>query len=100
MNFLKYSALRLGLLIVVFVLGLWLRLGIVFAGATSIVIAFAICYIFFPRLHTAAGQDLRRWVSRSPKLRKDSLAAEDAAAEDSSVEAADSIGIDTGDPRR
>lgn len=87
MNFLKYSALRLGLLIAVFVVGVWLRLGLVFAGITAIIIAFAICYIFFPRLHIAASQDVRRWISRTPKIAKDSLGTEDAQAEDAYVDA-------------
>ncbi|MDO5617486.1 DUF4229 domain-containing protein [Kocuria sp.] len=87
MNFLKYSALRLGLLIVVFVAGLYLRLGILFAGLAAIIIAFAVCYIFFPKLHVGARQDLGRWISRSPKIRKDTLADEDAEAEDSYVDA-------------
>lgn len=96
MNFLKYSALRLGLLILVFALGLWLRLGILFAGLAAIIIAFAVCYIFFPKLHIAASQDLARWISRSPKIRKDTLAVEDADVEDSYVDSADQVEINTG----
>lgn len=90
MNFLKYSALRLGLLILVFALGLWLRLGILMAGLTAIIIAFAVCYIFFPKLHVAASQDLNRWISRTPKIRKDTLANEDEEAEDAYVESVES----------
>lgn len=97
MNFLKYSALRLGLLILVFALGLWLRLGILFAGAAAIIIAFAVCYIFFPKLHIGASQDLARWISRSPKIRKDTLADEDANVEDSYVDSSDQVEINTGE---
>lgn len=97
MNFLKYSALRLGLLILVFALGLWLRLGILFAGVAAIIIAFAVCYIFFPKLHIGASQDLARWISRSPKIRKDTLADEDANVEDSYVDSSDQVEINTGE---
>lgn len=97
MNFLKYSALRVALLVIVFALGLWLRLGILFAGLAAIVIAFAVCYIFFPKLHVAASQDLNRWISRSPKIRRDSLQDQDAEAEDTYVESTDEARISTGE---
>ncbi|NHU84663.1 DUF4229 domain-containing protein [Kocuria sp. JC486] len=95
MNFLKYSVLRLGLLVVVFVAGLYLRLGILFAGAAAIIIAFAVCYIFFPKLHIAASQDFHRRISRSPKIRRESLRDEDAEIEDAYVDSTDDPVTDT-----
>ncbi|WP_181954164.1 DUF4229 domain-containing protein [Kocuria coralli] len=89
MNFLKYSTLRLGLLVLAFVLGLWLRLGILLSGLTSIIIAFAVCYIFFPKLHIAASQDLNRLFSRTPRIRRDSLGDEDAEIEDAYADSAE-----------
>ena len=67
MNFLKYSLLRLGILVALFVLCLYLGLGLVFSGIAAVIAAFAVCYIFFPKLHYAAGQDFHRFISRSPK---------------------------------
>lgn len=67
MNFLKYSALRLAVLAIAFVLFMALDLGLVFSGIAAVIVAFAVCYIFLPRLHIAASQDLNRWISRSPR---------------------------------
>ena len=45
MNFLKYSLLRLGILVVLFLLFMLLGLGLVFSGIAAVVAAFAICYL-------------------------------------------------------
>ena len=67
MNFLKYSLLRLGILIVVFVISMYVGAGLILSGIAAVVAAFAICYIFFPKLHLAASQDFHRWIDRSPR---------------------------------
>lgn len=86
MNFLKYSALRLAILAIAFVLFLLLDLGLIFSGIAAVLVAFAICYLFFPRLHIAASDDLNRWISRSPRpKRRDTL--QDTAEEDAEAEA-------------
>ncbi|CAL8899395.1 DUF4229 domain-containing protein [Kocuria varians] len=82
MNFLKYSLLRLGILIAFFLVCLYLGLGLVFSGIAAVIAAFAICYIFFPKLHYAAGQDFHRFISRSPKP-QNRVALEDQEFEDS-----------------
>jgi len=46
------------------------------------VAAFAICYIFFPKLHLAASHDFHRWIDRAPKP-KNRVALEDEEIEDS-----------------
>ena len=69
MNFLKYSALRLAILAVAFVLFMALDLGLIFSGIAAVIVAFAVCYLFFPKLHIAASEDLNRAISRSPKPR-------------------------------
>ena len=81
-NFLKYSLLRLGILVALFLLFMLLGLGIIFSGIAAVLAAFAVCYIFFPRLHYAAGQDFRRFISRSPKP-ANRVALEDQEIEDS-----------------
>ena len=48
--------------------------------------AFAVCYIFFPKLHYAAGQDFHRFISRSPKP-QNRVALEDQEYEDSYTDA-------------
>ncbi|GEC99039.1 hypothetical protein KVA01_11940 [Kocuria varians] len=78
----KYSLLRLGILIAFFLVCLYLGLGLVFSGIAAVIAAFAICYIFFPKLHYAAGQDFHRFISRSPKP-QNRVALEDQEFEDS-----------------
>ena len=78
----KYSLLRLGILVVLFLLFMLVGLGMVFSGIAAVLAAFAICYIFFPKLHYAAGQDFHRFVSRSPKP-ANRVALEDQEVEDS-----------------
>ena len=82
MNFVKYSLLRLGILVVLFLLFMLVGLGMVFSGIADVLAAFAICYIFFPTLHYAAGQDFHRMISRSPKP-ANRVALEDQEIEDS-----------------
>ena len=86
MNFLKYSLLRLGILVVLFLLFMLLGLGLVFSGIAAVVAAFAICYIFFPTLHYAAGQDFHRFIARSPKP-TNRVELEDQEIEDSHTDA-------------
>ena len=82
MNFLKYSLLRFGLMIVVFLLCMWLNVGLILSGVFAILIAFAVSYLAFPKLHVAAGQDMQRWFS---KHRKDTPQKK-AVAEDTEIE--------------
>ena len=84
MNFVKYSLLRLGILVVLFLLFMLAGLGLVFSGIAAVLAAFAICYIFFPKLHYAAGQDFHRFISRSPKP-ANRVALEDQEIEDTST---------------
>ena len=86
MNFVKYSLLRLGILVVLFLLCMYLGLGLVFSGIAAVVAAFAICYIFFPTLHYAAGQDFHRFIARSPKP-TNRVELEDQEIEDSYTDA-------------
>lgn len=85
MKFLYYTLIRLGLLLVVFYLCWRLGTGLVLAGVFGVLISFAVAYLAFPRLHTAAGEDMARLVRRRPR-RENTVAREDAAAEDDYVE--------------
>ncbi|WP_144827884.1 DUF4229 domain-containing protein [Kocuria rhizophila] len=86
MNFVKYSLLRLVILVVLFLLFMLAGLGLVFSGIAAVLAAFAICYIFFPKLHYAAGQDFHRFISRSPKP-ANRVALEDQEIEDTYTDA-------------
>ena len=66
MNFLKYSLFRFTVLVLAFLLSMWLGVGLVLSGLAAVAISFAVSYLFFPRLHTAAGEELRGWFVRSP----------------------------------
>lgn len=85
MNFLKYTLLRFGLLVLVLLLGMWLGVGLVLSGVAAVAASFAVSYLFFPRLHAAAGEDVHRWVARSPQPRN-RVALEDQEFEDAYVE--------------
>lgn len=88
MNFLKYSLLRIGLMVSVFFLCLWLKVGLVLAGIFAVLIAFAVSYLAFPRLHVAAGQDMQRFFSRRSRNKPITKTAleEDADIEDEYAE--------------
>ena len=85
MNFLKYSLLRFALLVLAFLLSMWLGVGLVLSGIAAVAISFAVSYLFFPRLHTAAGEDFHRWSARTPKPRS-RAALDDQEAEDAYVD--------------
>lgn len=89
MNLLKYTLLRFGIMIVVFLLCLWLHIGIIFGGVFAILISVAVCYLAFPRLHTRASEDFRRIFRRSANRKtgdEGERARADAAVEDDYVE--------------
>ena len=69
MNFFKYTLVRFGLLVFFFYLYELLGAGILVSGGCAIVSAFAVAYIFFPRLHAAASQDTARFFKRTPKVK-------------------------------
>ncbi|MEX5258716.1 DUF4229 domain-containing protein [Kocuria sp. CPCC 205263] len=85
MNFLKYSLLRFALLVLAFLLSMWLGVGLVLSGVAAVVISFAVSYLFLPRLHSAAGEELHRWFERAPKPRN-RVALEDQEVEDAYVD--------------
>ena len=85
MSFLKYTLLRFVLLVLTFLVCLWLGVGLVLSGVAAVAVSFAVSYLFFPGLHTAAGEEFHRWTSRSPRPRN-RVALEDQAVEDAYVD--------------
>lgn len=85
MHFLTYSLLRLAVLVAVFLLSMWLGVGLILSGIAAVAISFAVSYLFFPRLHAAAGDEFRGWISRTPRPRN-RVALEDQEAEDAYVD--------------
>ncbi|WP_313814072.1 DUF4229 domain-containing protein [Glutamicibacter sp.] len=83
MQLLKYTVLRLGIFLVVF-LGLFLGLKwpVFIAGLIGLIVAFAVSYLFFNKLRISAGQDVSKAFSKtsSNKTKKqlDDEAVEDA----------------------
>jgi hypothetical protein len=84
-DFLKYSLLRLLLLVLAFALCTALDVGLVLSGVAAVAVSFAVSYLFFPRLHTAAGAEFHRWISRAPRPAH-RVALEDQAIEDAYVD--------------
>lgn len=82
MQFVKYTVIRLGVFLVVFV-GLWLGLKwpIFVSGIVGLLIAFAVAYLFFNKLRLKANEDVRNAFSKtSANKTKQQLA--DEAVED------------------
>ena len=69
MNLFKYTLLRLGLVVVLFYLFMLIDAGIFIAGPAAILCAFALAYIFFPKLHAAASADMRKIFKRAPTIK-------------------------------
>ncbi|OMH34456.1 DUF4229 domain-containing protein [Tersicoccus sp. Bi-70] len=82
MALLKYSAARLGLVVLIFVLGLLLHLGVVMSMIVALVASFCISYLFFGRMRDAAASQVgNRITGRTGRRSRTEL--DDAAAEDS-----------------
>lgn len=80
--FLKYTLLRIGVFLVVF-LGLYFLLGwnIIVAALVGLVIAFAVSYLFFDKLRVEASQQVAERMSAKGR-KAVSVVDHDAEAED------------------
>lgn len=83
----KYSLLRLSLAALAFFAAYYIGVGIYLSAICGVIIGFAVCYLAFPRLHSAAAGDFNRLLKRKPR-EKVSVAEEDQAIEDEIDEAA------------
>lgn len=82
MAFLKFSALRLLLIVVFYVAGVMLGLGVFFSALTAAILAWCVTYLFFRQLRDDAARVLqRRFTPGAPPVRS-AVELDDAAAED------------------
>lgn len=98
MNLLKYSLLRLLLMVLVFCLCFYLlNISIILSIIFAAIIAFAIGYLAFPKLNDAAAADLNKFLGRRPKSQKKSVEAENQEFEDAYVDSNVEV-LETEDP--
>ncbi|RJT83186.1 DUF4229 domain-containing protein [Arthrobacter cheniae] len=82
MAFLKFSALRLLLIVVFYVACMLLGLGIFMSAAVAAILAWCVTYLFARNLRDAAAANLqRRFTPGAPPVRT-AVELDDAAAED------------------
>lgn len=86
MAFLKYSLIRLGLFVPLFVLFALLQTGLLLAAVFAGLIAFAISYLFFKKQRDAATAAMRERFSGKAKPIRSALEIEDASIEDRLVD--------------
>ncbi|WP_404320627.1 DUF4229 domain-containing protein [Arthrobacter luteolus] len=95
MAFWKFTALRLGLVAVFFVAGLYLQLGQVLSAIVAAVLAWCVTYLFFRDMRDAAAKGLQsRFSERTPPSRN-RAELDDSAAEDSMLDANPDVTIDS-----
>lgn len=82
MAFLKFSALRLVLIIVFYVIGVQLGLGLLMSAVVAAILAWCVTYLFARGLRDDAAATLqRRFTPGGPPVRS-AVELDDAAAED------------------
>ncbi|MCB4208951.1 DUF4229 domain-containing protein [Arthrobacter sp. UM1] len=81
MPFIKFTLLRFGVAVVVFLACAYLKVGVIMAAVVALLVSWAVGYLFFPKLRTqAAGYLQRRYSPNKPHRLKSE--ADDAEAED------------------
>ncbi|WP_159617838.1 DUF4229 domain-containing protein [Arthrobacter zhaoguopingii] len=83
MPFLKFTALRLLLVVVFFVICVVLGLGAVLSAVVAAILAWCVTYLFFRPLRDAAGASLQRRFKDGAPRASNFMEKDDAAAEDS-----------------
>jgi len=84
--FWKFTALRVGLMAVVFIACLYLHLGIVFSAIAAAIIAWCVTYLFFRSWRDAAADAVAYRFSGKGGSIRTSTEISDAMAEDAIVE--------------
>lgn len=92
--FWKFTALRLGIVVLVFILGLLLQLGIVYSAIVAVVIAWCVTYLFFRKMRDAASASLQHRFSGKAAPLRTSTEISDAMAEDEAVDRHGQLGVD------
>ncbi|WP_026552101.1 DUF4229 domain-containing protein [Arthrobacter sp. H20] len=82
MPFFKFTALRLGLVVVFFVISYWLGLGAIFSAIVAAVLAWCVTYLFFRPMRDAASASLQRRFRDGAPPQRNFAELDDAAAED------------------
>ncbi|MCW1250059.1 DUF4229 domain-containing protein [Acaricomes phytoseiuli] len=94
MAVLKYTLLRVVLLVPLVVLFYWLGLGVVFSVIAATLIAFCLAYLFFRPQRDAATASMRSAFSAKGSQRRAQRLAEQSSVEDAFVEHNPQAGID------
>ena len=94
MAFWKFTALRLGLVAVFFVAGIYLQLGLVLSAIVSAVLAWCVTYLFFRDMRDAAAAGLQSRFSEKTPPSRNRAELDDSAAEDSLHDANPDVTID------
>jgi hypothetical protein len=84
--FWKFTALRVGLMAVIFVACLYLGLGLVFSAIAAAILAWCITYLFFRSWRDAAAEAVAYRFAGSRGSIRTSTEISDAMAEDALVE--------------
>lgn len=82
MPFFKFTALRLGLVVVFFVIAYWLGLGAIFSAVAAAILAWCVTYLFFRAQRDAAAASLQRRFRDGAPPQRNLAELDDAAAED------------------
>ncbi|MHA7140985.1 MULTISPECIES: DUF4229 domain-containing protein [unclassified Arthrobacter] len=82
MPFFKFTALRLGLVVVFFVISYWLGLGAIFSAVVAAILAWCVTYLFFREMRDAASASLQRRFRDGAPPQRNLSELDDAAAED------------------
>ncbi|WP_312856715.1 DUF4229 domain-containing protein [Arthrobacter mobilis] len=86
MAFWKFTALRVGLMAALFVVFLYLHLGVIFSAIAAAVIAWCITYLFFRSWRDAAAAAVASRFSGRGRPLRTSTEISDALAEDALTE--------------
>ncbi|HXF03000.1 MAG TPA: DUF4229 domain-containing protein [Arthrobacter sp.] len=95
MAFWKFSALRLGIMAVIFIICLFLRLGVVYSALAAAVMGWCITYLFFRKMRDEAGRALASRFSKGVAAPRTSTEISDALAEDTAVEQYGELRVDS-----
>ncbi len=82
MPFLKFTALRLLLVVVFFLICVVLGLGAILSAVVAAILAWCVTYLFFRPLRDAAGASLQRRFKEGAPRASNFMEKDDAAAED------------------
>ncbi|MCW2132280.1 Protein of unknown function (DUF4229) [Arthrobacter sp. VKM Ac-2550] len=93
--FWKFTALRLGIVAVIFVICMWLGVGLIFSALVAAVAGWCITYLFFREMRDAASESLRHRFSGNAKPLRTSTEISDAMAEDEAVDRYGELRVDS-----